>query len=151
MSSVKACTKSISQACTLLRETVGVRLRKHSLDARFTPAAVAFLQHLVEALIAKELTSKQMEPSAFSPFQWVLIGDCTSFALPAQFTTAYKGPGGKYPGSAIKLYYEYDFLTGSRSCLSQDGWVDQQTMSASGPGLIKRLMMHDELIKGIWS
>jgi hypothetical protein len=40
-----------------------------------------------------------------------------------QFTATYKGPGGIYPGSAIKLYLEYDFLSGTPTCLKDEGWA----------------------------
>jgi hypothetical protein len=40
-----------------------------------------------------------------------------------QFTASYKGPGGIYPGSAIKLYLEYDFLSATLACLKDDGWA----------------------------
>jgi hypothetical protein len=137
----EACAKSLSQACTLLREIAGVRLRKQSLDERFTSHAVAFVQQTVERVLAEQLFEKETDWAAFSRFARILIGDCTCFALPARFTATCKGPGGIYPGSAIKLYLEYDFLSGSASCLKEDGWADQQTMSASGPVLIKPLMM----------
>lgn len=123
LSAGEACTKSLSQACTLLREIVGVRLRKQSLDERFTTQAVAFVKQTVEGVLAKEFFEKSTDSTVFSRFARILIGDCTCFALPARFTATYKGPGGIYPGSAIKLYLEYDFLSGSASCLKEDGWA----------------------------
>ena len=145
MSSVKACSKSLSQVCMLVRETVGVKIRKQSLDERFTQSAVAFVRQVVEALLAKQLIVRKADSTAYSPFQRVLIGDCTSFALPPQFTTTYKGPGGKYPGSAIKLYYEYDFLSGTFSCLAEDGWArSDQTFNSA-----KRINKGDLVLKDL--
>ncbi|MDJ1506965.1 transposase, partial [Xanthocytophaga agilis] len=106
-------------------------LCKQSLNERFSAKSVTFLKKVVEELIEKQ--SDQYQLSTFSNFKHILIGDCTSFALPASLGSTYKGPGGIYPSSAIKLYCEYDFLSGSFSCLEDDGWArsDQTFNNAS--------------------
>jgi hypothetical protein len=141
MSAGKACAKSLLETCTLLRERFGVRLRKQSLHERFTAEAVAFIKRSIEHLMCNQLFESKIDWVAFCRFRRILIGDCTCFALPVQFTASYKGPGGIYPGSAMKLYLEYDFLSATLACLKDDGWADQQTMSASGPAQIKLLIM----------
>ncbi|MDO1451639.1 IS4 family transposase [Rhodocytophaga aerolata] len=131
-----ACWRSLTQACTFLREIVGVKLRKQSLDSRFNAFAVTFIKSLVEEVIKKQVClvdpaeSLENTGASMSKFKRILIGDSTSFSLPAQFTTAYKGSGGMYSTSAIKLYYEYDLLSGSLNCIKDaDGVKSDQTFN----------------------
>jgi hypothetical protein len=123
LSAGKACTKSLLETCTLLREKLGVRLRKQLLSERFTAQAVAFIKGAVEHLMSNQFLGNKTEQVGFSRFRRILLGDCTCFALLVQFTATYKGPGGIYPGSAIKLYLEYDFLSGTPTCLKDEGWA----------------------------
>ncbi len=123
LSAGKACAKSLLETCTLLREKLGVRLRKQSLHERFTAQAVCFIKGAVEHLMSNHFLGNKTDKVVFSRFRRILIGDCTCFALPVQFTATYKGPGGIYPGSAIKLYLEYDFHSGNLACLKDEGWA----------------------------
>jgi len=50
-----ACWKSLTQACTFLREIVGIKVRKQSLDNRFNASAVSFIKSLVEEVIKKQV------------------------------------------------------------------------------------------------
>jgi hypothetical protein len=50
-----ACSRSLTQTCTFLREIIGVKLRKQSLNSRFNASAVTFIKSLVEEVIKKQV------------------------------------------------------------------------------------------------
>ena len=95
-----ACAKSLSEACTFLREVIGVRLRKQSLDSRFNVSALLFIRKLVEELMKSQICMSLAYPNrntqlGTNSFKRILIGDSTAFSLPSSFTASYKGAGGE--------------------------------------------------------
>lgn len=81
---------SWASLCGILRKTT---LSKQALAKRCTPQAVAFLNQVLQRLLAKSWNSTTLPGNAFASFSRVLIQDSTSIALPAKLFKDFPGPG----------------------------------------------------------
>lgn len=137
LSAHRACSKSLTQICTLLQEKAGVRLSKQSLDARFCPGAAAFLKACIAQLLDLQLGwNRSSFTKTAAKFSRVRLADSTIITLPEQLAAHYRGSGGSASGSAMKLFYEYDGQCGALLSLqlAQGVKADQRFNSALGIG-----------------
>jgi hypothetical protein len=135
LSAYSACSKSLSQICTLLQEKAGVVLSRQSLDERYSAGAVAFLKACVAELLASQIGWKREGlTKGGSLFTRVRLADSTLITLPAHLAAHYRGSGGSASASAMKLFYEYDCQSGAQLCLqvAQGVKADQSFNSATG-------------------
>ncbi len=94
---------SLLDICGDLYDQHHLRIRKQSIDERFTPEAVAFIKAVLSRILERQnrLTSKNQILSRFS--------------LQASYATIYTGHGGATHNSAsmISIQYEYGLLSGN--------------------------------------
>jgi len=99
-----------------------IKIRKQSIDERFSKQSVEFLKKLVEDRL-KEILKKNMSAFTFSDnFKSIRIKDSTSFQLPENMTNKYPGSGGSASSSQIRIQFEYDLKTGYIFELSLSGF-----------------------------
>ncbi|UFH57725.1 hypothetical protein [Spirosoma sp. KNUC1025] len=101
---------SLGQECGLLAAQAQIYLKKQSLQERWTPTCIAFLRKVITQLLEQQLGYNSAQLGG--PFKRIIIGDSTSFELPACHQNTYKGYGGSSSPSALKIYYEYDLKAG---------------------------------------
>lgn len=96
-----------------LFEHFGIQITKQSLQERFNPHAVKFMESVLSLSLNQQLTGGDQKEQ-LSKFNRVRIKDSTKFALPEQFATTYQGFGGAIPNSKsmIAIQYEYDLISG---------------------------------------
>lgn len=105
---------SLRNMCGDLSQFLGIKIKKQSLDERFTEKAVAFLKSVLESVMQCQLKMKTSDDN-LSVFNRVRIKDSTRFALPSQYSKKYRGHGGAIPKSSsmVSIQYEYDMLSGN--------------------------------------
>jgi Transposase DDE domain len=95
---------------------LGVTVRPQSLDARFGPAAAAFLERLVEAAVVQVLHTQPVLIPLLQRFRGVFIQDSTTITLPDALAALWRGNGGNTPkntAAAVKLQLRLDLSTGT--------------------------------------
>jgi len=109
----KGKTLSLRNMCVDLRQFLGIKMKKQSLDERFTEKAVTFLKAVLASVMGCQLKMKATD-EALSVFNRVRVKDSTRFALPGSFSKKYKGHGGATANSSsmVSIQYEYDMLSG---------------------------------------
>jgi len=105
-------------------------LSKQGLHLKFNSKTVDFLKLLLERAINianKDLTS----PGVFEKFGSCRIKDSTSFQLPPEMATRYKGSGGAASAAMIRIQFEFDFKTGKIVDLSLSAFNEQDHTNAA--------------------
>ena len=102
-----------------LKKFFGIRVKKQSLDERFTPQASAYVKGQLEELLKSQKQEKG-QLKGLDPFNRVRIGDCTTFQLPADYDQVYAGSGGDASAAALKIFFEYDFKSAQVLCLQEE-------------------------------
>ena len=103
---------SLNELCDWLEEHFGIEMRKQSLDERYNTYAVSFMRECFLSML--QLVNRQIASSVdFSPFKGIHLTDSTSFKVPAQLRTFYKGFSGKSGESVVKIHLNYDLLSNS--------------------------------------
>lgn len=104
---------SLRNMCADLCQFLGIKIKKQSLDERFTEKAVAFLTAVLASVMGCQLKMKASD-GTLSVFNRIRVKDSTRFALPSRFSKKYTGYGGGIPNSSsmVSIQYEYDMLSG---------------------------------------
>lgn len=98
---------SLTDLCNDISLAYRIKLRKQSLDHRFSASASKFLKCLLKESITK-LMSKDQNLSVFNYFKRVKIKDSTSFELPDNMKNIYPGNGGFSSAACMRIQFEYD-------------------------------------------
>jgi hypothetical protein len=93
----------------------GVRISPQGLAQRFTPAAAALLQGVLEAAVAEVVVADPAAAGLLARFPAVVLLDSTTIALPDGLATVWAGCGGRYESgtqAALKLTVGLDLRRG---------------------------------------
>jgi len=104
--------RSLNDSCDWLEEHLGISMTKQSLDERYNAASVSYLKmcfNRVLQIVNKDLLNRKMD----LPFSKIQLTDSTSFKIPSNLSSFYKGYAGKGGKAVLKMHLNYDFLTGS--------------------------------------
>ena len=110
-SQTEPCT--LEQGCAWLKQTYGLKIKKQSLDERFSFDAVTFAREVLKNALERQLNT--IFENRFLPqFKRIPIKDGTRFNLSANLHKYYKGNGGSVgtSNSALCIQFEYDALSG---------------------------------------
>jgi len=103
--------QSLEDMCHYLGEKYGISYTKGSLDAKYTPRAVAFLRSCFEALMSRYMEEVVGGLPFQTPFQGIKISDSVSFQLPSGLQDLYPGSKGRnHMEAGLKIFYSYDLL-----------------------------------------
>lgn len=93
---------------------LGVHLSEPALWKRFTPAAAAFLQRLLEQASAYLIQESAVESTLLRRFAAVVVEDSSTITLPPALAGIWQGCGGSEGTSpaAVKLFVRWDVLGG---------------------------------------
>ncbi len=97
---------SLNDLSIQLLKRFGVKIRKQSIDERFTEGAVRFFKAVLEKAIG--ISINQDSKIDFTEYETVRIKDSTSFQLPENMKDEYPGSGGSASPAAIRIQFEYD-------------------------------------------
>lgn len=94
---------------------VGVVVSPQGLDQRFTPAAAACLQQVLDAAVQEVLASEPVAMPLLQRFTAVAIQDSTTIALPDALAAVWPGCGERtsHAQAALKLHVRLDLLQGT--------------------------------------
>ena len=91
-----------------------IELTASGLHQRFTPAAAAFLQRLLERLTQVRLQAEAAPVALLNQFAAVIVEDSTRIHLPDDLAEVWRGCGGS-PGTSqatLKLFVRWNVLSG---------------------------------------
>lgn len=108
---------SLNDRCDWLEEHFAISMRKQSLDERYNTYAVAFMKQCFLSMLSN-LNSQAIKELKSIPFSCIQLTDATSFKIPDQLQSFYKGYRGNGGESVIKLHLNYDLLRGSIADIS---------------------------------
>ena len=132
---------SLEQGCEYLYDHFGIDIRKQSLDERFHARAVDFMRKMLSHLIQESLPSApKLKDLSF--IEAIRITDASGFGLPQSCQEAYPGSGGSASSAQVKLYLDYDLLSGKIEGLS----VHPSLQSDASYGQIKAPVQAGELL-----
>ncbi len=106
-----------------------VDITKQGLDLRFTEDSVKFVKAVLQTLIHETMTQETIQPFKF--FKSLKIKDSTAFQLPESMCEDYPGSGGAGSKAAIRVQFEYDYLTGNICDLSLHAFNNQDSVNAT--------------------
>lgn len=112
----------------LLKE--GKTIAKQSLQERYNERAVVFMQKMVSYALSVKLNTQSI--IKHNVFGRIIIGDATSYQLPAEFSEKYKGFGGGASVSAIKIQYNYDLLSAETIMMLAQSGTNPDTKQGLG-------------------
>ena len=139
--------QSLQDQCCYLQEVFGVTMRKQSLDERYSPQAVSFMQ----ACFAKVLSASAQIGGAKglgSSFKAIHLCDASSFKLSNSLRNVLPGSG---TAAAVKIFYSFELLSGR--CTGVE-WVGGKRNDTTYLGSIEKNIEPGSLyIKdlGFWS
>ncbi len=120
---------SLNDMSVQIKKRFDIDVSRQSIDERFTNRAIEFFRIVLER--ALKITISKYYNINFLPYDKVLIKDATSFQLPENMASKYKGSGGSASGSAIKIQFEYDLICGKITDLNLFPFVAQDTTNAT--------------------
>ena len=101
---------------------LGVQISEAGLQQRINARAVAFLQALFAASIARFRERVRLPAHMLSQFSQINVVDSSLVRLPDELQTAFKGFNTPGSAAAAKLQLRFDYLTGDFNALQvQDG------------------------------
>jgi hypothetical protein len=103
---------TLAELALFLGVTCRVDVTAQAVDARFTDAAVVFLERCLRQGLAV-LRSGAHRMKALSQFDHVYAMDSTNFDLNPELATVFKGNGGDASKAAMRIQFVLDFCTGS--------------------------------------
>lgn len=112
---------------------VGVTLSPQGLAQRFTQAAAACLQAVLEAAVQQVVTAKPVAIPILQRFTGVYVLDSTTITLPDALAPVWRGCGGSSAGTAaaLKLQVLWNLTTGAFHHIGlQDGRASDQRAAA---------------------
>jgi hypothetical protein len=109
---------SLSQTSDYSLETMGISVRKQSLDSRFNESGYQFVKSILQHIVRSH-PALSIDPGFLSSFSRVLVKDSTQCLLPEQmqerFPARTLGHQGK-PQAAAAIQFEYDIKTSAVNC-----------------------------------
>jgi hypothetical protein len=136
-------TPSLSDLVGLLNLVVPeLDLSRQGLHDRITEEAVAFFEKMLSLAITLELPQRvSQEMAALAPrFKRILIFDSTSFQLPEELATYFRGSGGGGSEAAVKILFGYDLKSYQFFYLIEDGTAPDQLNSS---GFLHQIQAND--------
>lgn len=101
----------LEDMCPYLQDRHGLSLVKSSLDAKYNPSGVHFMQKCFESLMSVFLGEMGKGLSLGQGFSGIIVQDCTIFKLPSCLSELYGGNEGRSKvDSSLKIHYSYDLL-----------------------------------------
>ncbi len=119
---------SLNDMSVQLKFRFGIKIRKQSIDERFTEKAVLFFKTVLGK--ALNISINKNEKINFTKYDRIRIKDSTSFQIPENMKDKYKGSGGSASKAAIKIQFEYDLKNGEILDLSIFPFVKQDITNA---------------------
>ena len=84
--------------------TLEVKVSPQAIDQRFSPAAAAFLERVLQAAVGEVVSAAPPAIAVFQRFKGVLVQDSSVVMLPQELKEVWPGCGGRRGGqSALKL------------------------------------------------
>ena len=136
-------TPSLSDLVGLLNLVVPeLDLSRQGLHDRINEEAVAFFEKMLSWAITLELPQRvSQEMAALGPrFNRILIFDSTSFQLPEELATYFRGSGGGGSEAAVKILFGYDLKSYQFFYLIEDGTAPDQLNSS---GFLHQIQAND--------
>jgi hypothetical protein len=91
----------------------GVSVTRQAIQARLTPSAVAFFQHLLDYSLSLLQTQTGLPLPLLTRFTGVYLLDSTQLALPTALAAEFPGAGGDGPAAGLKLHLLWELLRGT--------------------------------------
>ena len=101
---------SLEYLVSYLSSRYGIKLRKQSLDERFSERAVVFVKTVLCRLICEQFSEMLYCEEFLKECNHVRIKDSTIFKVPSELSNHYRGIRGSEAG--ISIQYEFDLKTG---------------------------------------
>lgn len=135
---------SLEMSCEWLYDNHSVDLSCQSLDERFNARSVELMRSVFSNLLDNFLSEHAFLPQ-MSSFERIWITDATGFGLPQSCASRYPGSGGAASSSQIKLYLQYELLSGQIADLSTRAGLHPDNRYREGEGRIgpKELVIED--------
>ena len=96
--------------------TLGVVITPQGLEARFTPAAAACLQAVLQQAVAQVMAAHPVAVPLLQRFTAIYLTDSTQIQLPGALAEVWQGNGGyhvpKNGSAALKVQLRWEWLTG---------------------------------------
>jgi hypothetical protein len=108
----------------------GVCISKQSIQDRFNPYAVEFMEKMLNEAMSQKLKIGTI--SKHPIFQRIVIEDSTTFQLPEMFAQKYKGSGGGASDAAVKIQYAYDLISQKIIVMLVQAGVNPDSQQALG-------------------
>ena len=100
LNQAQATLEGLSQTAS----TLGVKVSPQAIDQRFSPAAAAFLERVLQAAVGGVVSAAPPVIAVFQRFKGVLVQDSSVVMLPQELKEVWPGCGGRRGGqSALKL------------------------------------------------
>lgn len=113
-----------SEELVALAADLGVTISAQGLAKRFTDAAVACLEQVLQAAIAQVIAAEPLALPLLERFPQVLLHDSTTISLPDALASWFRGCGGSHGqvAAALKAHLRLELRTGQvEGPLFQDG------------------------------
>jgi hypothetical protein len=101
---------SLEYLASYLENHYGIQIRKQSLDERFSEKTVEFVKRVLIRLIYEQFSESLFCKEFLCEYNHVRIKDSTTFKVPSNLASYYKGTRGNAAG--ITIQYEFDLKTG---------------------------------------
>lgn len=108
----------------------GVCISKQSIQDRFNPYAVEFMEQMLNEAINQKLNIGTI--SKHPVFKRIVVEDSTSFQIPEMFAAQYKGSGGGASDAAVKIQYAYDLISQKIISMVAQAGVNPDSKQALG-------------------
>lgn len=142
MSNPASTMSELSQAAA----TVGVRISKQGLDARFSPQSAAFMEALLQRAISRMIEGETVQTGLFTKFKEVHVQDSTSIRLPEALWESWRGCNATGNGRAgLKISVDWELVRGRITGLQLQAARehDQQASLAHQAGVAMSLYLRD--------
>ena len=113
-SEVNICDESLTKLCTILRKRLGTTISTEGLNSRFNYNAIEFMKSFfLKVMIQQNKILEDNFDEFKKVFSRIRILDSTHYSLPENLQEYYCGNGVGVSKAAVKLYLEFDLLTGT--------------------------------------
>jgi len=122
-------TPSLNELAGLLNLVVPeLKISREGFHQRITKAAVAFFEKMLAQSLALELPQRLCQEihALQTHFRRIRLIDSTSFQLPPELASYFRGSGGGASEAAVKILFGYDFKTGDLFYHVTDGTTHDQ-------------------------
>lgn len=129
-----ATLEELSQAAA----AIGVPISAQGLDQRFTPAAAALLEQVLNAALSEVIAAEPVAIPLLARFNGVIVQDSSIISLPDALVGIWPGCGGSEgaPVAALKIQVRFDLLSGTlRGPLLEAGRTNDRGSARQAPPL----------------